>query len=117
MAEQANFNSKNFNKGQLFNMAFKYVTDTYKNIDCVVLHDVDLIPVVNATFMDEATDYRCRIMPWHLSRKVFLLETQSEREYNQFLSGGVLSLRVGHFIDANGFSNKYFGWGAEGFFS
>lgn len=107
----------NFNKGRIYNAAFKYVIKNLPSVDCVVLHDVDLVPVANASLMGEAADYRCRLMPWHLTRKVRLLETNTEREYNQFLTGGILSLRVGHFADVNGFSNKYFGWGAEGIFN
>lgn len=120
IAEQSNIenNGHNFNKGQIYNAAFNYVRETYENVDCVVLHDVDLVPVVNATYAvsEEAVDYRCRIMPWHLTRKVLLLESNSERVYNQFLTGGILSMRIEHFIDVNGFSNKYFGWGAEGIY-
>jgi hypothetical protein len=97
-----------FNKGRLINTAVKYVLDNYKQTDCIVLHDVDLIP--NNL---ETNDYRCRQMPWHLSNKVHFISTNQVRVYNQFLTGGVLALRPDHLLVSNGFSNMYFGWGGE----
>lgn len=117
VVEQVDFDARknNFNKGRLFNAAFKHALEKLDpSFDCVVLHDVDLVPSRDGRELNEHGDYRCRRMPWHLSNRVFLLETGQERVYNQFLTGGILSLRVDHFIDANGFSNEYFGWGAEG---
>jgi hypothetical protein len=118
VVEQVDFNGGNFNKGRLLNKAFSYATQqshlNNETFDCVVIHDVDLIPSMDGSFLGEQGDYRCRQMPWHLSRRVFQLETGRERVYNQFLTGGILSLRLDHFRDANGFSNEYVGWGAEG---
>ena len=37
----------------------------------------------------------------------------SSRIYNRFLTGGILALRPDHIRVANGYSNKFFGWGAE----
>ena len=117
VAEQVNLErSAGFNKGRLYNAAVKYVIDTAANeeaVDCIVLHDVDLIPAEASESLGERGDYRCRPMPWHLSQKVLHLESNRTRVYNQFLTGGILSMRVGHFIEANGFSNEYFGWGGE----
>ncbi|CAF1093720.1 unnamed protein product [Brachionus calyciflorus] len=103
----------NFNKGRLINAAVKHVIDSKENVDCIVIHDIDMIPSTDGDSLGEKGDYRCRKMPWHLSRKVFNLKTKEERIYNQFLTGGILSLRLGHFLKVNGFSNEYFGWGAE----
>lgn len=97
-----------FNKGRLINTAVKYVLDNYKQTDCIVLHDVDLIP--NNL---ETNDYRCRQMPWHLSNKVHFISTNQVRVYNQFLTGGVLALKPDHLLVSNGFSNMFFGWGGE----
>jgi hypothetical protein len=108
VAEQANHDKK-FNKGQLINTAVNYALNTYKTVDCIVLHDVDLVPLVN----DSTVDYRCRQMPLHMTRNVLILKTAWNRVYNQFLTGGVLSLRPQHFVDANGFSNSYRGWGGK----
>jgi hypothetical protein len=107
VGEQLN-NSSKFNKGQIINTLVKYALDTYTSIDCIVLHDVDIVPLENVTI-----DYRCRQMPYHLTRKLFILKQNEERVYNQFVTGGVLSLRPAHFLISNGFSNEYDGWGGE----
>ena len=107
VAEQST--SAKFNKGQIINTAVKYINDNYKNVDCIVLHDVDLIPSVN----DSSIDYRCRQMPVHLTNQVFVTKSKWNRVYNQFLTGGILSLRPQHFVSSNGFSNSFSGWGGE----
>ena len=98
-----------FNKGQIINTAVKYLNDNYKNVDCLILHDVDIIPIVN----DSSIDYRCRQMPLHLTNQVLVMKSNWNRIYNQFLTGGILSLRPQHFISSNGFSNMFAGWGGE----
>lgn len=114
VVEQLDMGSR-FNKGRLLNTAAKYIIDNLGNeiIDCIVIHDVDMIPSSDGDKLKDHGDYRCRKMPWHLSQKVYNLNNKQERVYNQFLTGGVLSLRLDHFIAVNGFSNEYFGWGAE----
>jgi hypothetical protein len=106
-----------FNKGRLFNAAVKFIGDSQRTsterIDCIVLHDVDLIPSNSSESLGERGDYRCRKMPWHLSRKIRRQIQKTDQIYSLFLTGGILSLRPGHFLDVNGFSNEYFGWGAE----
>ena len=102
-----------FNKGRLINRGVKYIIDTYKDVDCIVIHDVDLIPSHDSSVLKENGDYRCRQMPWHMSNQVYLMSNKQSRVYNKFLTGGILSLRPGHILNANGFSNEYFGWGAE----
>jgi hypothetical protein len=102
-----------FNQGRLYNTAVRYLVDNFKSIDCIVLHDIDLIPMTHSGYLKEMGDYRCKLMPNHLSRKVFNLASNQLQFYNQFLTGGILSLRLGHFIDSNGFSNEYYGWGGE----
>lgn len=86
VAEQVN--SKSFNKGRLFNTAVQYVIDSGEYVDCVVLHDVDMIPSNSGHVLGQRGDYRCRHMPWHLSRKVYLEQKQTDIVYNKFLTGG-----------------------------
>ncbi len=105
-----------FNKGRLYNAAVNFLVKHYSKdeiFDCMVLHDIDLIPSAHSDYLKQLGDYRCRIMPNHLSRKVLNLASNQVSFYNQFLTGGILSLRLDHFIAANGFSNQYFGWGGE----
>ena len=52
-------------------------------------------------------------MPSHLTNNVHILSKDANRTYYPFLTGGILSIRPKHFVVANGFSNKYYGWGAE----
>jgi hypothetical protein len=117
VVEQANIAYMSFNKGRLYNAAVQHIIDNMQSggsaVDCVVLHDVDLVPANSSDFLGERGDYRCRKMPWHLSRKLWLQAKNLDQVYNQFLTGGILSLRLGHFTAVNGFSNEYFGWGAE----
>jgi hypothetical protein len=104
-------NQTYLNKGRLFNTAVKYIIEnqriTNDTVDCIVLHDVDLIPANHSGYMGEGGDYRCRHMPWHMGHRIVNLSDNQERIFNTFFIGGALSLRVGHFSDTNGFSNEY----------
>jgi hypothetical protein len=104
-------NQTYLNKGRLFNTAIKYIIEnqriTNDTVDCVVLHDVDLIPANHSVYMGNAGDYRCRYMPWHMGQKIVNLSNNKEKIFDTFFIGGVLSLRLGHYSDVNGFSNEY----------
>jgi hypothetical protein len=108
-------NHTQLNKGRLFNAAVRHIVDTQRataaatneTVDCIVLHDVDLIPRRHSRLMGKVGDYRCRHMPWHLSRAEIGELDARERVHDHFYIGGALSLRVGHFTDPNGFSNNY----------
>jgi hypothetical protein len=117
VVEQLRTQTGMFNKGRLYNSAVKYIIDQQpleeEIVDCIVLHDVDLIPSADSFMLGEYGDYRCRQMPWHLSQKVRHLNDYKDHVYLGFLSGGILSLRLEHFIDVNGFSNRFFNWGGE----
>ncbi len=76
-----------FNKGRLINRAADYVFDIHKDIDCIVIHDVDLVPSFDAKVLKNRGDYRCRQMPWHMSNEVFLMSNLQTRVYNKFLTG------------------------------
>jgi len=102
-----------FNKGRLINMALVHALRVYPSLSCVVLHDVDIIPARSSRALGYLGDYRCKQMPLHMTLNIFLQSTGASRLYNRFLTGGVLSARPGHYRAANGYSNRYFGWGAE----
>jgi hypothetical protein len=107
IVEQVNFNG-DFNKGRLYNSAVRYIIERQKInkklVDCIVLHDIDLIPSNHSKYLEERGDYRCRQMPWHIShsRKIWSLKRERDVIYSRFLTGGVLSLRLEHFVDVNG---------------
>jgi hypothetical protein len=90
---------KLFNRGLLCNIGF----DLYKNqSDYICIHDIDMI--------GENFDYSYETIVTHLSAR------WSDRNYQEFYSkflGGVVIFPKEDFIKINGFSNEYWGWGAE----
>ncbi|XP_070189947.1 beta-1,4-N-acetylgalactosaminyltransferase bre-4-like isoform X2 [Littorina saxatilis] len=95
--------NQTFNKGRIMNAAFKEALKMY-DFHCVIFHDVDLIPE------DDRNMYTCPVMPRHMSVAV---DSLNYRLPYSVLVGGVLNLRVEHFQQVNGYSNMYWGWGAE----
>ncbi|XP_025096876.1 beta-1,4-N-acetylgalactosaminyltransferase bre-4-like [Pomacea canaliculata] len=92
-----------FNKGRIMNAAFKEALKIF-DFQCVVFHDVDLIPE------DDRNMYTCPIMPRHMS---VAIDEMNYRLAYQMLVGGVLNMRMEHYQLVNGYSNMYWGWGAE----
>jgi hypothetical protein len=90
---------KLFNRGLLCNIGF----DLYKNeCDYICIHDIDMI--------GENFDYSYETIITHLSAR------WRDRNYQEFYSkflGGVVLFPKEDFIKINGFSNEYWGWGAE----
>lgn len=108
-----------FNKGRLYNMAYKFILDKYgkSKIKCLIFHDVDLLPESEYNF------YECDRFgdaPRHLSFFIRSENSQDERareEYEknpyEMLVGGVLLIKPKVFESMNGFSNRYWNWGGE----
>ncbi|XP_061713784.1 beta-1,4-galactosyltransferase 2-like [Cydia pomonella] len=93
---------KPFNKGLLYNLGARAaIADGFP---CLILHDVDLLP------LDASNLYACTTQPRHLSASIdkfrFVL-------IYDWLVGGVLAVRSEQYERLNGFSNKFWGWGAE----
>ena len=106
-----------FNKGALINIGF--IEGTYKwestnddpnsYFDCVVIHDIDLIPENDGN----TCKYDCLRVPgasaWQLSTAI--------DKYKWGLPmagvGGVGMATREAFLLANGWSNRFFGWGGE----
>ncbi|WAR07172.1 BRE4-like protein [Mya arenaria] len=97
------YGNKTFNKGRLMNIGF---TEARKHdeFDCFIFHDVDLIPE------DDRNMYTCSDKPRHMSPA---LDKFNYTMLYKGLVGGVLSFRGKHFTKVNGYSNFYWGWGAE----
>lgn len=94
---------KVFNKGKLMNAGTREVLNENK-YDCFIYHDVDMLPI------DDRNVYSCGNQPRHLSPA--LDEMRFQLPYSG-LVGGVLALNRHHLYRTNGFSNEYWGWGAE----
>lgn len=88
-----------FNRGLLCNIGFKEFADNY---DYVCFHDVDMI--------GENFDYTYIEMPTHLNARA---KNNSYNEWPIRYFGGVVLFPYKDFISVNGFSNEYWGWGAE----
>ncbi|XP_047737449.1 beta-1,4-N-acetylgalactosaminyltransferase bre-4-like [Hyalella azteca] len=72
--------------------------------ECLIFHDIDLLPE------DDRNLYACREQPLHLSAAY---NTFNYKLLYEDFFGGVNAISVGHFQRVNGFSNKFWGWGAE----
>jgi hypothetical protein len=114
VAEQFNSNDP-WNKGRLYNTAFRHIKQNYKNVNCFILHDVDLIP--ESDFNLYECDHYLSV-PRHLS---FSIRTDnSSASFSSYknspyelLVGGVLCIKPDIYEKINGFSNEYWNWGAE----
>ncbi|KAJ8729323.1 hypothetical protein PYW08_000904 [Mythimna loreyi] len=93
---------KMFNKGILYNVGAK--TAMLHKFPCVVLHDLDLLPV------DAGNLYVCTNEPRHMSASIdkfrFMLPYEE-------LIGGVTALKTEQYVAMNGYSNRFQGWGGE----
>jgi len=90
------FTSK-FNKGLLYNMGARYVLDNTNNLDKEYLcfHDVDILP-------QKGTKY-------------YLPDENSVTHLygHKHCLGGVFLITMNNYLEVNGFSNLYEGWGME----
>ncbi|CAF0902217.1 unnamed protein product [Brachionus calyciflorus] len=93
-----------FNKGRVMNSAYLEVLKVDPKIDCIIFHDVDLIPE------DDRNIYTCSSRPRHLSVAIDKFDYVLPYSY---LVGGVLSIRTDQYKLTNGYSNSYWGWGGE----
>ncbi|XP_076825859.1 beta-1,4-galactosyltransferase 1-like [Clavelina lepadiformis] len=96
-----------FNKGQLMNTGFIYAhNDTTLHPKCFFFHDVDTVSE------DDRTLYRCRG-----GNEVLHLSHRIDKFNYEFCCGmtvgGVIGMTNEQFQNINGFSNAYYGWGAE----
>jgi len=95
---------KPFNRAKLFNIGFQEAKKLARHKQCLVFHDVDLLPL-NAQNL-----YGCSKLPIHLS--AFIDTFRFNLPYLT-LFGGALSVSEETFEAVNGFSNSFSGWGGE----
>lgn len=94
--------SKPFNRAKLFNIGFEYATKA--DFPCVVMHDVDLMP------MRLGHLYACSKKPRHMCSS--LDEFRFNLPYRG-LFGGAVAMEATTFSRINGYSNLFQGWGGE----
>ncbi|XP_058459069.1 beta-1,4-N-acetylgalactosaminyltransferase bre-4 [Malaya genurostris] len=92
-----------FNRASLMNIGFVEAMKQ-KNWDCMVFHDVDLLP------LDDRNLYTCPDQPRHMSVAV---DTFGFKLPYSTIFGGVSAMTVKQFRTVNGFSNLFWGWGGE----
>jgi len=90
---------KLFNRGLLCNIGFELYQ---KECDYICIHDVDII--------GENFDYSYESITTHLSAR---FRDNNYKEFYERCLGGVVLFPKQDFIKINGFSNQYWGWGAE----
>jgi predicted glycosyltransferase involved in capsule biosynthesis len=88
-----------FNRGKLLNIGFEHNKDLY---DYFIFHDVDMIPFKNI-------DYSYSSDVCHMANYI----EQYEYRYSENYFGGVNLFPKDKFIEINGFSNNFWGWGRE----
>ncbi|KAG6921198.1 beta-1,4-galactosyltransferase 4 [Chelydra serpentina] len=92
-----------FNRAKLLNVGYLEALKE-ENWDCFIFHDVDLVPE------NDFNMYMCDKQPKHL---VVGRNNTGYRLRYQGYFGGVTALTRDQFSKVNGFSNNYWGWGAE----
>ena len=103
VVEQAD--GKLFNRGKLLNIGFDLTAESEKANSYFCFHDVDLLP-------EDHCDYTPPSQPAHLITKL-TYPSGNTSEISQHINGGVILFKPDDFIKINGFSNNYWGWGAE----
>lgn len=93
---------KKFNRGKLLNIGF--LEAVKRGCDYVIFHDVDMIPTEGS--------YKYRKYPVQLAN-TFEFTADFKRTITKDYFGGVTLFPVKDFIQINGYSNKYRGWGFE----
>ncbi|CAG5131912.1 unnamed protein product [Candidula unifasciata] len=92
-----------FNRGALLNVGF-LEADKMHQFDCYIFHDVDLIP------LNDRHLYRCGDDPKHFA--VAMNKYKFKLPYKDYF-GGAVGFSRRQFLDINGCSNVFFGWGGE----
>lgn len=93
------FDKKPFNRAKLLNIGYDYKKD---KSDYFCFHDIDMIPI--------EADYSYPDKPYHMATKVG--QFGGSVAYPTYY-GGVNLFNKKDFIKINGYSNDFWGWGAE----
>ncbi|XP_031358395.1 beta-1,4-galactosyltransferase 6-like isoform X2 [Photinus pyralis] len=91
-----------FNRAKMMNVGA--LVAMKMNYSCLILHDVDLLP------LNLQNIYACSNKPRHMSSSI---DTFRYNLPYLELCGGVLSIQSSQFRKINGMSNFFYGWGGE----
>ncbi|KAJ8922144.1 hypothetical protein NQ315_004079 [Exocentrus adspersus] len=91
-----------FNRAKMLNYGASLAMKL--NYDCLVLHDVDLLPI------NVGNIYGCAKLPRHMSCN---LDTFRYNLPYLSIFGGAISISTKQFKMVNGMSNSFYGWGGE----
>lgn len=91
-----------FNRAKMINFG-SHLAITL-NYSCLILHDVDLIPLTTGNL------YGCSNRPRHMSSS---LDTFRYNLPYLTLFGGAIAILADQFKKVNGMSNSFYGWGGE----
>ncbi|XP_065053760.1 beta-1,4-galactosyltransferase 5-like [Rhopilema esculentum] len=92
-----------FNKGAIYNIGFNS-TLQFGEFDCYIFHDVDLL------LENDKNYHGCAASPVHLAPAV---NTLNYRLFAPGHFGGIELFTREHYEKINGFTNMFWGWGAE----
>ncbi|XP_059140655.1 beta-1,4-galactosyltransferase 4-like isoform X3 [Physella acuta] len=95
-----------FNRALLQNVGF-LESQKLGTFDCYIFHDVDLVP------MNDQNLYRCADNPLHFAVAIKKYGRRSAKKMYNGYFGGVVGFTKEQYLDVNGNSNLYFGWGGE----
>ena len=106
-----------FNRGILLNIAIKYFKDNIKNPDTIVLHDIDFLPNPHL-FLKYLERYDSQSLIPQKSKEFKKAYEYTNKDgtigYEPMFTGSAIyATNFDDFVAANGFPNKYWGWGAE----
>ena len=92
-----------FNKGAIYNIGFNRSL-SYGDFKCLIFHDVDLL------CENDYNSYGCPASPMHMSPAIDKFKYKLSYPT---LIGGIQAITRDHYEKMNGYSNSFWGWGAE----
>ena len=95
--------NESFNKGAIYNIGFNR-SCSYGDFECFVFHDIDLLSENDYNY------YGCPASPMHMSPAIDKFEYKLSYPT---LIGGIQAITKEHYLKLNGYSNSFWGWGAE----
>jgi N-terminal domain of galactosyltransferase/N-terminal region of glycosyl transferase group 7 len=93
-----------FSRGFLLNAGLNEIKRTRPETQCVILHDIDLLPMVDGVPYDDCT------YPIQLSSEMERFKWGVPYDY---YCGGIVNLHINDWMKVNGMSNDFEGWGGE----